>query len=86
MIYMGSGKDGVGEFRLYQDGARCEKCGEEGVIVVSYRKVFLTKYVKEARSLILFNHKGKKLRLGIECGCYAKLHRQVTHIRNGEKK
>lgn len=86
MIYAGSGTDGVGEFRLYMDGASCEKCGKDGVIIVSYRKLFLTKYVREAKSLILFNTKGKKRRLGIECGCYSKLHRQVTHIRNGEEK
>lgn len=72
------GSDDFGTFRL-REGKVCQACGQRGVAVI-YRPKYLEleKEVLEAPSLIL-KDSGKPI--GVTCGCYAKLHRQVAHIR-----
>lgn len=71
------GKDDLGRFVLV--GAQCVNCREHGVCV---------KYAPKSFSVANFNIdkleytilKDTRNRLGVTCGCYAKFHRQITHI------
>lgn len=71
------GEDDLGRFIL--GAGNCIHCSKTGVCV---------KYAPASFSLINFNIadvgntilRDPKNRLGITCGCYAKFHRQITHI------
>ena len=85
----GDGRDSLGIFDL-TTYSPCGVCGEKKgrrLIVVIYRdKPRVSPYVKEARSLLIKNiGTGKFIRtIGINCGCYAKVHRQVAYIESSE--
>lgn len=72
-----AGKDDLGRFII--GAGKCINCQRSGVCV---------KYAPKSFSLANFNIadvantilKDTRNRLGITCGCYAKFHRQITHI------
>lgn len=91
------GRDSLGVFNLevvlinyvYVGGrASCEVCGEALVAsrVRYLKKPKLSGYVAKAKSLLIRNKKtGKYIRtIGVTCGCYSKVHRQVAHIESGQ--
>jgi hypothetical protein len=80
-VHVGRGKDTLGSFNV-SDNVVCRTCGHVG-LVISYReKPNLEDYVRNAPNLILRKH---QRRIGLTCGCYAKLHRQIVHIRKNGK-
>jgi hypothetical protein len=80
-VFVGVGKDSLGPFNV-QDGRLCPSCGHAGLVITYKRKPKLSDYVRSAPALIL---RGRRT-IGLTCGCYAKLHRQITHINgNGPK-
>jgi hypothetical protein len=73
------GEDNLGKFTVFVPD-KCGICGnvEAGLLYRGIKKK-VTEMGIEPNSLIVFqNH--KVLHLGITCGCYAKLQRQIAHI------
>jgi hypothetical protein len=77
-------KDVLGKFRLRWND--CEHCGSTGQVCVEYWKPDFIYFggakgkagraFKDGKLLL----KKSRTNLGVTCGCYAKLHRQLTHI------
>lgn len=77
------GEDKFGRFKI--EPGECGVCGKFS-IRVSYKDTpKVTGYVRKARSFLL-KHKKRGLirKVGINCGCYAKVHRQIVHIEEGK--
>lgn len=79
------GEDSLGKFDI-RDFADCQVCGADQVQTVRYHKrPGVSTYVAEARSFLLRANKRKRKpplhrEIGINCGCYSKVHRQIAHI------
>ena len=71
------GRDDVGRFVLV--AGECHNCREDGVCVKYAPKSFSVANwnLKDEEYTILGSTQNK---LGVTCGCYAKFHRQITHI------
>lgn len=86
-----SGEDSLGFFDT-ENYKRCGVCHESpiGTVIVYRHAPKLSDYVKHSRSLLLRVDAGTKVRLarrvGVNCGCYAKVHRQVKAIELGGDK
>lgn len=82
-------KDSLGAFYLNAFGVcRCGVCGKRNTISVTYKdRPMVSAYVAKAPSLLIRNKKTKNFirTIGINCGCYAKIHRQIAHIEGGKK-
>ncbi len=79
------GSDKLGKFTLRQ-AVCCGVCGKKVMTCVHYeQKPKVTEYVAKARSLLIRNKRTNKFirTIGINCGCYAKVHRQLVHIAGG---
>lgn len=88
------GVDSLGEFELTRF-AKCGCCGQgkkagdaiagKNLCVVYTHKPYVDAYTAKAKSLLIRNKKtGNFIRtIGINCGCYAKAHRQIAHISSG---
>ena len=73
------GKDDLGAFKVYTPGI-CPICKEEVGAIVSYNTVSLKRGLKDIdRSKTLLRDEPA---CEVNCGCYAKFHRQVAHIRD----
>jgi hypothetical protein len=80
-----NGADRFGHFHI--TGGPCTHCGAEGVLCVNYRfntegvAVNFPEGIKPSDTILQprDTHVDETY-LGINCGCYSKLHRQVTHI------
>lgn len=72
------GKDDFGRFVV--GAGNCIHCGTTGICVKYGPKRFDAGVDVEYTIL-----KDTKNKIGITCGCYAKLHRQVTHIEHKRK-
>jgi hypothetical protein len=77
------GEDNLGKFTVLIPG-HCGACGQDTDTSILYKgalKMRLKEKGIEPNSLILFDQ--NKLRhIGVTCGCYAKLQRQIAHISN----
>jgi hypothetical protein len=71
-----NGKDGFGRFRIR--GGPCTYCGAATILCVGYHGVTLPAGIKVEDTILA----DKDNHLGINCGCYAKFHRQVAHIKD----
>lgn len=84
------GEDSLGPFFLCRDTS-CPVCGKNCIHTIEYKRTpKVSTYVKQAPSFLLkigSSKGGIKLhrKVGINCGCYAKVHRQICHIEAGEK-
>jgi hypothetical protein len=76
-----SGSDDLGKFHLQMPGF-CSACQTPVDACVDYRDASLRKGLGDIKreDTIL-----KSLRVGVTCGCYAKFHRQVAHIRDKQQ-
>lgn len=72
------GKDEFGRFVV--GAGNCVHCGSIG-ISVKYAPLRFDAGVDTEYTIL----KDTKNKIGITCGCYAKLHRQVTHIKTKQK-
>ena len=90
-----AGHDSVGKFKVRNNKAlepssyRCPSCRKEpGLIVHWDAKIHLPKRILEAPSFILHSKSHTMVRVvGLTCGCYAKVHRQIAHINgNGRRR
>jgi hypothetical protein len=70
-----SGSDAFGKFVI--SGGPCSLCGLSGLNVKYQPKAFkLPKDITPEATIL----KTTDNYIGINCGCYGKLHRQITHI------
>lgn len=71
------GEDDLGRFTI--TAGHCVNCSKSGVCVKYGPKSFsLANFnIADVQNTIL---RDTKNRIGITCGCYAKFHRQITHI------
>ena len=70
------GSDAFGKFVI--TGGPCDLCGHTGGFTVKYQpKSFKLPKGMTPEATIL---KTTDTYIGLNCGCYGKLHRQVTHI------
>lgn len=81
------GEDKLGTFRIITlpDKPICGVCRRR-VAVVQYRSApKVSDYAAAAKGLLIRNKKTSKYirTIGINCGCYAKVHRQIAHIESG---
>jgi hypothetical protein len=85
------GQDKFGKFRI-EGGQECPVCRTEEQWCITYTSTAkIEDYAKRAPGLIL--KRADRLdrtpilwrRIGITCGCYGKLHRQVAHITDNGK-
>jgi len=76
---MGTGRDDFGKFFMEHTNAKsCTGCGSIAChILVLYDKGPSLPHSMDVSRTIL---KDPRNRLGIDCGCYARFHRQVAHI------
>lgn len=74
------GKDDFGRFVV--GAGNCVHCGSVGISVKYAPKRFDALGVDTAYTIL----KDPKNKIGITCGCYAKLHRQVAHITTKRKR
>jgi len=75
------GRDALGPFNVEE--AQCSRCSHQGLVIHYKVKPKLDPYVRDARSLVM---RKPSRQIGLTCGCYAKLHRQIVHINGGKKK
>lgn len=79
-----NGRDAFGKFRI--TGGPCTNCGGDGsptlcmCIHYSLSDLTLPRGIKPEDTIL--RHAHEDAYLGINCGCYAKLHRQVAHIQD----
>lgn len=86
MIYSGTDKFGNFKTMTKNEGAFTCVCGEEPDVVLMYFGPIDLGDVKAKDTILKSDIEGHEPRLlGITCGCYAKLHRQVTHIQERMK-
>lgn len=83
-----TGQDALGKFQVIVDD--CPVCGFKDGYCVRWKDTpKVDDYVKNARSFLLRvkNYASTRLhrQVGINCGCYAKVHRQMVHINGGKK-
>lgn len=72
------GEDAFGKFRI--TGGPCEVCrSPQQVLNVCYWDLSLPNGIDPAKTIF-------KDYIGINCGCYAKFHRQVTHIQEAMRR
>jgi hypothetical protein len=73
--------------KIHYQSERCGYC-DNPTTCITVIKVTLPEPMTPAKTLILFNEipEDEKLvpikRIGIGCGCYARAHRQITHIKD----
>jgi hypothetical protein len=81
------GTDRLGKFEI--KSGHCGVCHEGRargfmpIMVVQYKdSPKVPDYVAQSKSLLIRNKKTKNFirTIGINCGCYAKVHRQIAHI------
>lgn len=80
------GRDSLGDFELFIPiRTSCGICNRKGLCVRYQDKPSLGRYAAEAPGLLLRNKKTSNFirTIGINCGCYAKVHRQIAHIQKG---
>lgn len=71
-----TGKDSFGQFIM--TGGPCDVCGNGGLFTIKYDSgTFDLPQGVEVDHTIL---QSTDRYIGLNCGCYAKFHRQVTHI------
>lgn len=84
---MTTGADKFGEFEVHHDPDEpCGDCGLAGVTTILYRGALALPIYGEQpldRMKLVIGGHGK--RLGIECGCYSRAHRQIAHIETEQK-
>lgn len=81
--------DGLIEGQLWTNESMTHSCGAcdgnfRGLIRIT--KINLPEGIKPGKTLIAYGKDAKPHKyLGIQCGCYARFHRQIVHIqtRNG---
>ncbi len=78
----GSGVDSLGSFKFYVPG-NCGVCKKANNVVVTYAPVTIKRGLGDIKreSTLLKDTP----HLGLTCGCYAKFHRQVAHIRDRQQ-
>lgn len=68
----------------------CDHCGVHDQPTCEIRKIKLPEGIKPGPTLIGYQKYGVSVRgpkwLGLNCGCYAKFHRQIAHIQGRMKK
>lgn len=90
------GEDNLGKFTIYVPD-KCQVCEKESEVGLYYRskdsRMNLKSLGIEAEDTILYTARGtlgkgrgSLKHIGITCGCYAKLQRQIAHIRDKKKK
>lgn len=84
------GHDSLGEFIVLGITFRrksCGICGKTGTSIRYEDTPKVSTYAAKARSLLIRNKRTKNFirTIGITCGCYAKVHRQIAHIESGKK-
>lgn len=74
------GRDAFGRFDLVEKDCPC--CSKASQLVVWYHNTpDIPQYALNSPSLLIrLSSTRIAWRVGITCGCYAKLHRQVAHI------
>lgn len=74
-----TGEDAFGKF-VIGETYNCEVCNRPNVLVIRYNKdsLDLGEGIEVGKTIL----KEATTRIGINCGCYGKLHRQVAHIRH----
>ncbi len=79
------GEDKIGKFHL--TGGPCTNCQATNVVCVHYRFNSTLEFPGNfhAGDTILTADPGSTY-LGINCGCYAKFHRQVAHIQEAQRR
>lgn len=80
-----TGEDKFGKFTISMRlGASCDCCGTSTSIRIGYNlnTVRLPDGIKATDTIL---HTPSRMWMGIACGCYAKFHRQVTHIQDNMK-
>jgi hypothetical protein len=81
------GHDKIGKF-IMNDNRMPNKCGicREDAICLRYTSsgLHISSYIREAPSFLMRNRNKWIRTIGITCGCYAKVHRQMVHIESGE--
>lgn len=83
-----NGHDSLGEFKILMGAPYCRVCERRSMVCIRYlASPKVNAYVAKAKSLLIHNKKtGNFIRtIGINCGCYAKVHRQIAHIEGGKK-
>lgn len=76
------GSDSVGKFQVDLPGT-CGVCHTNQDVVVSYKPLhFWTVIKKEWQIDPKKSNLNAAAKMGVTCGCYAKFHRQVAHIRD----
>jgi hypothetical protein len=81
--------DDILEGYLVAKAIPCDHC-KKAVWSIEIHKVILPPGIKPSNSLILFREGAHGLEgigyIGVMCGCYARLHRQMAHIQAKMKK
>lgn len=74
-----TGEDAFGKFRI--TGGPCTNCSQAKLMCIHYSRdeVMLPKGIEPSDTIL---RDPTDTYLGINCGCYAKLHRQVAHIQD----
>jgi len=79
------GRDSIGRFELRVTKRAlqtCDACGARIHATLQYEPDDAKNAVEDGVSLLRFSG-GSAPTLGIACGCYAKVCRQIAHIRDG---
>lgn len=79
-----NGKDKFGPFILDTHILPCDVCGTVAVRLGYNGAKYKLPDGIDAKATILPNP--QRMWIGITCGCYAKLHRQVAHIEDAQKR
>jgi hypothetical protein len=72
--YRYQGKDDFGSFNI--TGGPCDVCAEGPALCIGYHEIKLPKGIRVGDTILRDEH----CYLGLNCGHYAKFHRQVAHI------
>jgi hypothetical protein len=68
---------------------RCDNCDATDLWTIKIRRIKLPEGIKPGPTLIGYHTSGDQVKpnrhLGIDCGCYAKFHRQIAHIQGRMK-
>lgn len=81
LAVISSGVDKFGAFAVRE--GRCGVCGKHELCIQYHHRPRIPEYSRTSPSLLVRVRRevGRGVRqLGLTCGCYGKLHRQVGHI------
>ena len=78
------GEDKFGKFTITHKLHVCDCCGRTVIITIHYREKPRLPGDLDPTATVL--HNPLRMWCGVDCGCYAKFHRQVTHIQEGMRR